>query len=292
VSAVRLERVVDAGPELRPDAPVVLMMSSIGTTTRMWDPQVPPLSAAYRVVRLNARGHGRSPAPLGDYDIDDLADDALAVLDDLGVERAHLVGLSMGGMTALRLAVREPERVDRMVVLCTSARLGPPQMWIDRAALVRAEGMEPVVESSPARWLTEDFRVANPELVARLQAMVRDVDAEGYAACCGVIERMDLRGDLAAIRAPLLAIAGAQDPVTGPDHLRAIADGVQRGRLLVLDPASHLANVEQGPAVTAAVLEHLAGRGRHRQATDDPSSDPSNDPSNDPSSDPSNEEQS
>jgi 3-oxoadipate enol-lactonase len=218
------------------------------------------VSASFRVVRLDTRGHGRSPVPPGPYDIDDLADDALAVLDELGVGRAHLVGLSLGGMTALRLAARDPERVDRLVVLCTSALLGPPQTWVDRAAAVRAHGMDAVAEGAIGRWLTPGFAAANPDVVDWLGAMIRSQPVEGYAECCGVLERMDLRGDLSAVRAPLLAIAGTEDPTTPPEHLRAIVDGVRDGRLLTLDPAAHLANVEQPDAVTAAVLEHLQGR--------------------------------
>ena len=197
--------------------------------------------------------------PPGPYDIDDLADDAVALLDDLGVERAHLVGLSLGAMTALRVAAREPSRVDRMAVLCTSARLGPPQMWADRAAAVRAGGMAAVAEAVVGRWLTPGFAGSHPSTVAWLEDMVRSHDPEGYAECCGVIERMDLRPDLPSIAAPLLAIAGADDPVTTPDHLALIADGVQGGRLLVVDDAAHLANLQQPEAVNAAILAHLAG---------------------------------
>jgi 3-oxoadipate enol-lactonase len=256
---VTLHRVVDAAPSLPAGAPVVLMLGGIGTSLDMWRAQVPGLSTRFRVVRADTRGHGGSPVPDGRYDIDDLADDALAVLDDLGVGRAHLVGLSLGGMTALRIAARHPDRVDRLAVLCTSALLGPPQMWVDRVATVRSNGMAAVADGAVDRWLTPGFRAANPAVVSWLDEMVRAQPALGYSRCCGVIERMDLRADLPAVRAPLLAIAGREDPTTPPDHLAAIVEGVREGRLLVVDDAAHLANVEQAEAVTAAVLEHLQG---------------------------------
>ena len=256
---VRLNRVEEITPGLPPDAPVVLMLGSLGSTLDMWRPQVPALAPSYRVVRAETRGHGGSPVPPGPYDIDDLADDAVAVLDDLGVDRAHLVGLSLGAMTALRVAAREPARVDRLAVLCTSARLGPPQMWADRAAAVRAGGMGAVAEAVVGRWLTPGFAGDHPATVAWLEDMVRSHDPDGYAACCGVIERMDLRADLASITAPLLAIAGADDPVTTPEHLALIADGVQDGGLLVVDDAAHLANLQQPDAINAAIRAHLAG---------------------------------
>jgi 3-oxoadipate enol-lactonase len=256
---VTLHRVVEAAPELSPDAPTVLLLGSVGSTLEMWRPQLPALTAAYRVVRADTRGHGQSPVPPGPYEIDDLVDDALALLDDLGLGPAHIVGLSLGGMTALRLAAREPGRVDRLVVLCTSALLGPAQMWADRATVVRAGGMGAIADAAVARWVTAPFRAAHPDTVAWLRSMLCSQPVEGYAECCGAIERMDLRADLASISAPLLAIAGADDPTTTPDHLAAIADGVQDGRLLVIDEAAHLANVQQPAAINSAILAHLAG---------------------------------
>jgi 3-oxoadipate enol-lactonase/4-carboxymuconolactone decarboxylase len=254
MTAVPLHHVVD-GPD---DAPVVLMLGSLGSTGRMWDPQVPALAGPYRVVRADARGHGRSPVLPGPYVLDDLVDDTLALLDRLGVQRASIVGLSLGGMTAMRLAARAPERVDRLAVLCTSALLGPAQNWTDRAAAVRAGGSGAVASAVVERWFTPGLRAADPALVADMEEMVAGIPAEGYAACCEAIATMDLRQDLARITAPTLAIAGADDPATPPEHLAAIADAVPGARLLVLPSAAHLASIEQAPAVNAALLLHLA----------------------------------
>lgn len=243
------------------DAPVVLMAGSLGSSLAMWDPQVPTLAEHLRVVRMDLRGHGRSPVPPGPYDLDDLADDAVALLDRLGARRAHVVGLSLGGMLGMRLAAREPHRVDRLAVLCTSALLGPASFWADRAAAVRAGGTASIAEAVVARWFTPAGAAADPELVERCRAMVSATPDDGYAACCGVIEHMDLRADLPRITAPTLAITGDADPATPPEHLAAIADGVPGARLLVVPQAAHLASLERPGIVTAALLTHLLPAG-------------------------------
>jgi 3-oxoadipate enol-lactonase len=253
VSAVELHHVVTG----RADGPVVVLSNSLGATHGMWDANVSALEEHFRVVRYDTRGHGRSPVPPGPYSIDDLADDVVALLDHLGVDRAHFVGLSLGGMTGMRLAARDPERVDRLVVLCTGAHLTPSSGWTDRAATVRAGGTEAVAEAVVARWFTPGYLEANPEVKASCEATVAGTPAEGYAGCCEVIAAMDLRDDLASIAAPTLAIAGADDPATPPPHLEAIADAVTDGRLLVVPDAAHLANAQQPHIVTPAIIEHL-----------------------------------
>jgi 3-oxoadipate enol-lactonase len=257
---VKVHHVVEAAPGVREDAPVVVLSNSLGSTLAMWDAVAPSLAEHFRVVRYDTRGHGESPVPPGPYSVDDLVDDLLALLDRLGVGRAHLVGLSLGGMTALRLAARNPERVDRLVVLCTSALLGPAQAWLDRAATVRAAGTGAVAESVVGRWYTEGYAATHPDQVAAARAMVASVPAEGYAACCEAIASMDLTADLSGITAPTLAVAGADDPATPPEHLERIAAGVKDGSLLVVPQAAHLACQEQPEAVTRALLDHLSRR--------------------------------
>jgi 3-oxoadipate enol-lactonase len=244
------------------DAPAVLLLNSLGATMAMWDPQVPALAPHFRVIRCDARGHGRSPVPPGPYSIDDLVDDTVALLDRWQLDRAHVVGLSIGGMTALRLAAREPHRVDRVAVLCTSALLGPPEAWAARARLVRAEGTAAVASTVAERWLMPEHRAADPACAARLEAMIAATPTEGYAASCAVIEHLDLRCDLGRITAPTLALAGAADPVTPPAHLAAIVDAIHGSRLMVVDGAAHLANLDQPAVVNAALLEHLMGAAR------------------------------
>ncbi|HEU0192486.1 MAG TPA: 3-oxoadipate enol-lactonase [Mycobacterium sp.] len=253
MSAVEVHAVVTG----RRTGPAVVLSNSLGSTHRMWDAQIAELEQRFQVVRYDTRGHGESPVPAGPYTIDDLADDVMALLDRLGLERAHLVGLSLGGMTAMHVAARNPERVDRMVALCTGTRLPPAEAWSERAATVRAHGSGSVAAAVVERWFTPQYLLAHPEVRADSEAMVAATPAEGYAGCCEVIAALDLRGDLESITAPTLAIAGADDPATPPEKLDEIATGVKDGRLLVVPHAAHLANAEQPGIVTPAVIDHL-----------------------------------
>lgn len=242
------------GPD---DAPVLVLSNSLGTTMAMGEPQLRPLAERFRVVRYDHRGHGGSPVPAGPYRIDDLGGDVLALLDHLGVERASFCGLSLGGMTGMWLAAQAPDRVERLMLLCTSARLGPPAAWTDRAALVRAEGTTAVAATVVDRWLTPDLVRRDPDLVGRMRAMVAATPAEGYASCCEAIADLDLSGSLGAIRAPTLVIVGADDPAAPPDHGERIAAGIAGARVAVVQHAAHLANVQQPAAVTRLALAHL-----------------------------------
>jgi 3-oxoadipate enol-lactonase len=223
----------------------------------MWDRQLADLEAHFRVVRYDTRGHGASPTPRGPYRIDDLADDLVALLDRLGIEHAHLVGLSLGGMTAMRVAARNPDRIDRLVLLCTGTALPPASTWLERAETVRARGCGAVAGAVVERWFTGAYRVAHPDVRAGCEAMVAATPAEGYAGCCEAIAALDLREDLASIVAPTLAIAGSHDPATPEPKLREIADGVKDGRLLVVSDAAHLANAQQPGVVNPALIAHL-----------------------------------
>jgi 3-oxoadipate enol-lactonase len=240
-----------------PDAPVLVLSNSLGSTLAMWDPQVPVLARHFRVVRYDHRGHGGSPVPPGPYEIADLGADLLGLLDGLGVARAHICGLSLGGMVGMWVAAHAPERVDRLVLCCSSARLGPPEAWLQRAATVRAQGTGAVADAVVGRWFTPGYAARNPALVARMRAMIAATPAEGYAACCDAIARMDLEPDLQAIGAPTLAIAGADDPAIPPEHSHRIAAGIADCRVVVVEDVAHLANVEQAEAVTALIRDHL-----------------------------------
>ncbi|MET9268566.1 3-oxoadipate enol-lactonase [Kribbella sp. NPDC003557] len=241
----------------RPDAPTVVLANSLGSTWEMWDANLASLEEHFRVVRFDTRGHGRSPVPPGPYTIDDLTDDVVDLLDELGVERAHFVGLSLGGMTGLRLAARNGDRVDRLVVLCTGARLDPRSAWSERADLVRSDGTAAVAEAVVRRWYTAGWLDAHPQVRKEAEEMVALTPPAGYAACCEVIATMDLLDDLPRITAPTLAVAGADDPATPPWQLERIADTVADGKLLVVPQAAHLASAERPDVVTPAVVAHL-----------------------------------
>jgi 3-oxoadipate enol-lactonase len=238
------------------DAPVLVLSNSLGSTGAMWDPQVPTLAERLRVVRYDHRGHGGSPVPPGPYALADLGADALALLDRLALERVHWCGLSLGGMVGMWLAINAPERIDRLVLCCTSAQLGPPEMWAQRAETVRAEGVEAIADAGIGRWLTEGFIEREPQAAAAVRAMLVATPDEGYAGCCAAIEHMDLLPELGAIRAPTLVIAGRQDPATPPEHGERIAAGIAGARLELVD-AAHMATVEQPDAMTDLIAGHL-----------------------------------
>jgi 3-oxoadipate enol-lactonase len=245
------------------DAPVVVLSNSLGATRSMWDAQVPALAERFRVIGYDVRGHGESPSPPGPYTLDDLADDVVALLDEVGAERAHLVGVSLGGMTAMRLAVREPQRVDRMVLLCTSASTDPTH-FRERAAAVRRGGTAPLAQAIVSRWVTPGFAAAHPEVMARLEAMVAGADDEGYAACCEVVADVELRADLPRISAPTLVVSGADDLALPPEHQRVIAEGISGAELVTLSPGAHILTVEQPLQVIGAILGHLDAAGDER----------------------------
>jgi 3-oxoadipate enol-lactonase len=217
----------------------------------MWDGQAEELARSFTLIRFDARGHGESPVPEGPYSIADFGRDALELLDHLEIERAHVAGISLGGMTALWLAIHAPERVGRIVPTCTSAKLGPPQMWIDRAETVRANGVEAIAPAVAKNWVTD--AAMRPEL----EKMIAATPRAGYIASCAAIEHMDLLGDLPAITAPTLVISARQDPSTPPEHGERIAAAIPGARFEVLDGAAHLANLERGDALVRLYLEHL-----------------------------------
>jgi 3-oxoadipate enol-lactonase len=259
MSAVAVSYTVDGAA----DAPVVVLSNSLGADRGMWGPQVPGLAERYRVVTYDTRGHGESPAPAGPYTLDDLVDDLVALLDEVGAERAHVAGLSLGGMTAMRLAARDPQRVDRLALLCTSAK-PDPKPFLDRAAAVRSGGTAPLAATVASRWLTPPYAAEHPDLVAKLEAMIAGSDDAGYAACCEVVASVDLLADCARITAPTLVISGSEDPALPPEHQKLIAASIPGAELLTVSPGAHLANLEQTLQVTGALLGHFDTAGGTR----------------------------
>ena len=239
------------------DTPVLVMANSLGTTLCMWDDQAPALRERFRLLRYDHRGHGGSPVLPGPYTIEDLGRDALALLDGLGIERFSWCGLSIGGMVGMWLATEVPERVEGLVLCCTSSLLRPKELWDERIRVARGEGMDALVESVVARWFTPEFFSTHPERVEKAKRMLRETDPEGYAACCAAIRDMDLRSRLGGIRAPTLVISAADDPATPPEHGELTRDSIPGASFEVIPGASHLANMERPKVVTRAIQDHL-----------------------------------
>jgi 3-oxoadipate enol-lactonase len=243
------------------EAPTVVWLGSLGSTTAMWDPQTAEFGDRFRNVLIDHPGHGARPTVPGPYRIAGLADDVVRALDDAGIDRAHVVGLSIGAMLGMSMAIDHPDRVDRLALLSTSAQLGPASAWEERAATVREGGGPGVIaETVVGRWLSPAHRDAHPDDFAAFVAMVSSVDAEGYALCCEAIAAMDLRADLPAVQAPTLVISGALDPATPVEHGELIASLIPGARMEIVE-AAHLANWERAAEVNALLSDHLLGGG-------------------------------
>ena len=226
------------------DGPPLVLASSLGTTHRLWDPNVAALSRRYQVLRYDHPGHGESP--VGPDTIEGVASEALELLDELGLERVTFCGLSLGGMVGIWLGAHAPERLERLVLASTAPRLPPAEQWVERAATVRREGMAAIVDAVVGRWFTPRFAGDREHW----RAMLVSTPPEGYARCCEAIAAMDLREDLHDIRVPTTVILCRHDPVIDDENRRLLAEA---GRVVEID-AAHLANVEQPDAFDQAVL--------------------------------------
>jgi 3-oxoadipate enol-lactonase len=225
----------------------------------MWEPQMPVLAPRFRVIRYDSRGHGRSEVTPGPYSIAMLAQDAVALLDALGVPRAHFCGLSMGGMIGMWLGVNEADRVDRLVLANTGARIASADVWNARIDAVRKGGTAAVAPAVLSRWFSQQLLEQPTPAIARLRATFEATSREGYVASCAAVRDMDQRPSLHRIRRPTLVIAGTEDSVTTPSDARFIVERIDGARYVEL-PASHLSNIQAAPAFTQALVQFLTGR--------------------------------
>lgn len=265
--ASRLHYSVD-GPKA---APPVLLINSLGTTLDLWAAQVAAWSPGFRVIRYDTRGHGQSGVPAGDYTLDDLGNDAIRVLDAVGVQSAHVCGISLGGLTALWLGVRQPARVRSLVIANTAARVGTPQRWTDRIAKVRGEGMAAVADTIMPTWFSPAFRERDPATLTRFRDMVAAINPDGYVGCCAALRDADLRDEIGRIRASALVIAGDQDSSTTVADAEAIASAI-RGSTMVTLNAAHLTNVERAESFSRhgeATFKVMSGEGMRRRILGD-----------------------
>lgn len=237
------------------DAPVLVLSNSIGTTMDLWAGQMGGLTAGFRVVRYDARGHGRSSVPRGDSSIARMGRDVLELMDFLGVPQFAFCGISLGGMVGQWLGVNAPGRLDNLVLCNTSAFMGPAG-WETRIQAVHKGGMAAIAAAVLDRWFTPAFRESQPGLVTRMQTILLGIDPIGYAGCCAAIRDMDQRGTIAAIATPTLVIGGTQDKATPPDHSQFLAASIPAARLEMLE-AAHLSNLEQPEAFMALLLAFL-----------------------------------
>lgn len=249
-NGVRLHYRIDG----RDDAPWLLFCNSLGTDLTMWDRQVAVLGERFHILRYDRRGHGRSAVPAGPYSIEMLGRDVLGLLDALGIERTHFCGLSIGGLVGQWLALRAPQRLDRLALCSTAAKIGTEEGWRTRIAQVREHGMASIVEGTVSRWFTPAFAVAEPAAVADILGRLQQTSVEGYAGCCAALIEADFRGELDRVTVPTMTLAGHDDPVTTPADLRWIAADVAEGSYAEVD-GRHICNLE-----SAAVFNSTLGR--------------------------------
>ena len=241
----------------RDDAPVVLFSNSLGTDLAMWDAQIPALAADFCCLRYDSRGHGASDVPPGPYTLDQLAWDAVGLLDALGIERVHFVGLSKGGAVGQALGARHADRLLSLTLCATAAQLPPREMWDQRIAAVEGGGMEAVADAVVERWLTEGFRREHRAETTRIKKMILATSPDGYVACAAAVRDLDLRPELSRIAVRTLLFAGTDDPATPPASLRAIQEQIAGAELVELEPAAHLLNIEQAKAFNARLAAWL-----------------------------------
>lgn len=244
-----------AGPE---DGTVLLLSHALGTSRELFDDQLSAFTDRFRVIRHDIRGHGKSGSPAGEYAIAELGSDVLRILDDAGVERAHVVGVSLGGLTTLWLAIHAPARIGNIVLANTAGRIGSRAHWQARIDQVRANGFPAIAAAAPARWFTPGFVTSRPETVAAYQAMLNACDPDGYNGCCAALRDADVRPDLSRIAAPALVVTGISDPVCPVADAVYLRDHIPGARYLELD-AAHYSNVERASEFTKATSEFLGG---------------------------------
>jgi 3-oxoadipate enol-lactonase len=245
------------------EGPWLTLSHSLACDLSMWDEQLPQLTPRFKVLRFDTRGHGASSAPPGSYTLEQMADDLHALFAALGIRRTHFVGLSMGGMIGETYALKHPGVFQSIVLADTTARRPPEAaaMWGERIRIAETQGMEALVESTLARWFTEPFRKARPEVMARFGTSIRSTPVAGFCGACAAIAKVDLLDRLKAIVCPALVMVGDQDHGTPPEMARQIHQNLRGSELVIIPSAAHISNVEQPESFNRALLGFLARAG-------------------------------
>lgn len=244
----------------RPDAPAVVLHHPLATDLSTWDELTTALEPRYRVVRMDARGHGRSEAPAGAYAFETLAADVVGLMDHLEIDKAHFLGLSMGGMVGQYLGLLHPGRFRSLCLVSTSSAVPADSapLWAERIRTATASGMSSLVDGAMARWLAPDAFTSRPELVARLRAAIEATSPQGYVGWCHAISGLAITQRLAEIRLPTLVVVGALDPATPPQAAEVIHRKIAGSDLVVMPGVSHMLHLETPAAFHAHVLSFLA----------------------------------
>lgn len=239
------------------DAPVLMFSNSLGTTMSLWESQARELRAHYRILRYDTRGHGESPGADRTLTLAQLGRDVLDLLDQLKLDKVNFCGISMGGIIGLWLGIHAGQRLQRLIVANSAARIGSTEGWLSRATHVAEQGMDGVADGAAARWFTPEFIGRAPVLVDAMVNDLRHCSPRGYAACCAALAAADVREQLERIEAPTLIVAGRHDPVTTVADARFLQERIAGADYLEL-AAAHLSNVEASADFTAGLARFLA----------------------------------
>src|SRR5437763_5341045 len=249
------------GPER---APWLIFSNSLATSLAMWDEQAAALTDLFRLLRYDQRGHGGSDAPAGRYAFDTLLDDALALMDALGIAKATFTGLSMGGATALGLAERHPERFERIIVADSPCQSTPQssQQWEERIAVAQKQGIEALVEPTVARWFSPETVASNPAYLDKIRGMIRATPVNGFIGCAAALAAHDYASAVTSVKCPTLFIVGEKDGATPAamaklhEKLHAKLSG---SRFITLPGAGHISNMDRPAEFSGALREFLSG---------------------------------
>ncbi|MBM1219162.1 alpha/beta fold hydrolase [Ponticoccus sp. SC2-23] len=241
------------------DAPTIVLSNSLGADYTMWDEQLALLEPHYRVIRYDTRGHGGSDPAEGPYSFDGLVADVIGVLDTHGVDRADFMGLSLGCMTGLGVALAHGDRIGRMI--CAAGRADAPepfvQNWDNRLRILAEDGLEGLWAMTQGMWFTEGFREAEPGRVERFREAFMRTSSNGYAGCCEALKTLDYLRHLGGVSTPTLFIAGEKDIGAAPDVMRGMAQTTPGSRFVEVPDAGHIVNAGQPALYNAAVAEFL-----------------------------------
>lgn len=243
-------------------APVVVLSHSLSCSLLMWNPQMDALNPYFQVLRYDTRGQGATDAPSGPYTLELLAEDVIGLLDALEMDRAHFVGLSMGGMIGQSLALNHPHRL-KSLALCDTASVVPSEaqpLWQERLDKVRNKGMEPLLEETLERWFTPAFLKQDPPMVKLIREQIVTTPPTGYMGCAEAIRRLNYQDRISVIKIPTLIMVGEDDPGTPVAASEAMHKRIGNSKLVVLPSARHLSNVEQAEGFNAALLAFLRGQ--------------------------------
>lgn len=227
------------------DRPVLLMSNSLMSNLTMWDPTIPALADRFRILRYDTRGHGQTTVTPGPYSIAMLADDAIGLLDALGIRQAHIMGLSMGGMIAQQIGARYPDRALSLLLCDTASEMPPRSMWEERLTIARSQGISGLVDGTIKRWFTAPFIERAPQEIAKVREMILGTPVEGYMNCAGAVRDMAQTTMLLKIKAPTLVITGRQDPACTVEQSTVLHRMIDTSRMVVIEDAAHLSNIEQ-----------------------------------------------